>query len=109
MKVVNISAFHTVTDLPAGTDCRIVPPTTKGAIKTVQSIILKAPRSMDSEFIIKSESGGVKREIMNVLVSMNSTKIINVKHQLPESVGLFAVAGGGGVATVSGVEATLGD
>lgn len=110
MKIVNISAFHTVTELPINTDCRIVSPTVNNAIKTVQSIILKSPKTVDSEFIIKSgSSGGVRHEIMNVFVAMNSTKIINVKHQLPESTGMFAAATGGGVITVSGVEAVLGE
>lgn len=110
MKIVNISAFQTVTELPAQSDRRIVSPTAAKSIKTVQSIILKAPKSVDSEFFIKSGSGNsAGQEIINVFVSMNSTKIINVKHQLPEFVGMFAYATGGGVVTVSGVEATLGE
>lgn len=111
MKIKNISAFHTVTELPqGGTDCRIVSPGAEGTIKTVQSIILKAPKTADSEFVIKSVvSGGTRHEIMNVLVAMNSTKIINVKQQLPATISMHASASAGGVITVNGVEATLGE
>lgn len=110
MKITNISAFHTVTELSVNSDQRIVAPTENNSIKTVQTIILKAPKTKDSEFIIKSgTSNGQRHEIMNVAVPMNTTKIINVKNQLPAFIGMFASASNSGVITVNGIEATLGE
>ena len=109
MNVVNISAFHTVTEVSANSEQQIVSPTNKNSIKTVQSIFLKAPKASDSEFIIKTGISGRRHEIMNVLVSMNSTKVINVQQQLPEYTSMSATASAGGIVTANGVEATLGE
>lgn len=111
MQITDVSAFHIVTEIKqANFDTEISKHTPDGYIKTVQSIILKAPENHESEFIIKTEkSGGARTAIINVLVEKNSTKILSVKQQLPASIGMYACASAGGVVTINGVDAKLGD
>ena len=110
MKIINLSAFHIVSSLGANQDYNVVPHTQAGAINTVQSLLLKAPKTRSSEFIIKTEMRqGSRTDILNVLVEADSTKIINVKQQLPSGVGMFASASAGGTVTANGITAILGE
>ena len=110
MKIVDLSAFHIVSNLGTNQDHLIVPHTQLGAINTVQSLLLKAPKSHSSEFVVKTEmKQGTRTEILNVIVDADSTRIINVKQQLPAGVGMFAYASAGGTVTANGITATLGE
>jgi hypothetical protein len=111
MQVVDISGFHNVTQLPeAGKDYQLTPYTKTDELVTIQSIFIKAPTSNPVEIIFKTQRrGGQMAETMNIGIAMNSTKVINVKQQLPEAFCMFASASVPGASiTLNGVVAKLG-
>lgn len=111
MQVVDISGFHNVTQFPeAGKDYQLTPYTNTDELVTIQSIFIKAPSSNPVEMIFKTHRrGGQLAETMNIEIGANSTKVINVKQQLPEAFCMFATASiPGASVTLNGVVAKLG-
>lgn len=112
MQVVDVAGFHKVTQLSeSGIDYQLTPYTKTNELVTIQSVFIKANSSKSTDVVFKTQQNGyAKTEIMNITVAANSTKVINVKQQLPEAYAMFASASvDGAVITINGITATLGE